>query len=70
MVEALEKLSGKKRQAKLDAIRAACQDYIGGPLKQQLGEILRESLARAGLDPSAGRIRRQSGRSERFGRPL
>jgi hypothetical protein len=29
-VEALEKLSGKKRQAKLDAIRAACREYIGG----------------------------------------
>lgn len=55
-VEALEKLSGKKRQAKLDAIRSACQDYIGGPLKQQLGEILRGSLAGAGLDPTAGRI--------------
>src|ERR1700726_4962264 len=30
-VEELEGLSGKKRTARLDAIRAACQKYIRGP---------------------------------------
>jgi hypothetical protein len=30
-VEELEALSGKKRAARLDAIKAACQDYINGP---------------------------------------
>jgi len=31
-VEELEGLSGKKRTARLDSIRAACQEYISGPL--------------------------------------
>jgi hypothetical protein len=55
-VETLEALSGKKRQARLDAIRAACQAYITGPLKDQLGEILADLIARAGLNPASGRV--------------
>lgn len=35
----LEALSGKKRRARLDAIRAACQAYIAGTLTGQLIEI-------------------------------
>ena len=35
----LEALSGKKRRARLDAIRAACQAYIAGPLLEQLGKL-------------------------------
>ena len=35
-VEALEQLSGKKRQAQLDAIKEACSAYIVGPLADQL----------------------------------
>lgn len=35
----LEALSGKKRRARLDAIRAACQAYIAGPLLEQLGRL-------------------------------
>lgn len=39
-VEALEEMSGKKRQAKLDAIKTACQAFIGGDLLAQLSETL------------------------------
>ena len=35
----LEALSGKKRRAKLDAIRAACRAYIAGVMTGQLAEI-------------------------------
>src|SRR3546814_41920 len=35
-VEELEKLSRKKREAALDAIRAACEAYIGGSLYNNL----------------------------------
>jgi hypothetical protein len=35
----LEALSGKKRRARLDAIRAACQTYIGGTLIEQFGHL-------------------------------
>ena len=33
----LDALSGKQRRIRLDAIRAACQSYINGPLIEQLG---------------------------------
>ena len=35
-VEELEALSGKKRRARLDAIKAACQAFIAGPLLRDL----------------------------------
>jgi hypothetical protein len=35
----LEAMSGKKRRVRLDAIRAACQTYINGPLTEQFGEV-------------------------------
>jgi hypothetical protein len=35
-IEDMEKLSGKKRRAKLDAIRDACRDWVGGPLRESL----------------------------------
>ncbi len=35
----LDALSGKKRRARLDAIRGACQAYIAGPLTQQLTQL-------------------------------
>ncbi|WP_255308801.1 nucleotidyl transferase AbiEii/AbiGii toxin family protein [Sphingobium fuliginis] len=43
-VEALEAMSGKKRQAKLDAIKAACQAFIGGDLLVQLTETLANAV--------------------------
>lgn len=35
----LDGLSGKKRRARLDAIRDACQSYIAGPLTTQFTEV-------------------------------
>ena len=49
-VEMLEALSGKKRQAKLDAIKQACQHYIGGAFMEQLSAYFRDTLARAQID--------------------
>jgi hypothetical protein len=38
-VEELEALSGKKRRARLEEIRDACQQYLAGPLREQLAGI-------------------------------
>lgn len=48
-VEELASLSRRKRDAALDAIRAACEDYINGELLQQLGAIAAEVAGRTGL---------------------
>ena len=56
-VEALEEMSGKKRQAKLDAIKAACQAFIGRDLLGQLSAPLTSAVgegkagAKVELDP-------------------
>ena len=52
-VEELQALSGKKRNAALDAIKAACEAYIGGPLLTQLSAIAAEASQRAGLPADA-----------------
>jgi hypothetical protein len=49
MIEELESLSGKKRRARLDAIRTACQGHISGQMLQALSLILRETLLAAGI---------------------
>jgi Nucleotidyl transferase AbiEii toxin, Type IV TA system len=41
-VEDLEALTGKKRKAKLDAIRDACQVWVAGPLREGVGARLAE----------------------------
>ena len=46
-VETLEAMSGKKRQAKLDAIKQACQGYIGGAFMEQLSTYFRDTLERS-----------------------
>ncbi len=51
----LEALSGKKRKAKLDAIRAACQAYIADDLQAELGRIIAAEFSAAGA--SADRVR-------------
>jgi Nucleotidyl transferase AbiEii toxin, Type IV TA system len=48
--------SGKKRRARLDAIRDACRDFINGQLRDALTAILSDRLAMAGLDPNAARV--------------
>jgi hypothetical protein len=50
------KRSGKKRAARLDAIREACQNYINGPLLEQLSGLLRGLLETAKQAPELGRI--------------
>jgi hypothetical protein len=55
-VEALEALSGKKRNNRLEAIRAACQEYIQGPLLEQLRALLRQTLQTANLKADRARI--------------
>jgi Nucleotidyl transferase AbiEii toxin, Type IV TA system len=55
-VEELEALSGKKRAGRLDAIREACQNYINGPLLEQLSGLLRELLETAKQAPELGRV--------------
>jgi hypothetical protein len=55
-VEELEGLSGKKRTARLDSIRAACQEYIRGPLQEQMQTLLRRALEAAKLPGKAGRV--------------
>ncbi len=52
-VEELEALSGKKRTARLDGIREACQEYVNGSLLEQLSGLLRRLLETAG-DRQAG----------------
>ena len=52
----LEALSGKKRKARLDAIRDACQAYIAGPMREALTQILSDRLTAAGFDPNGARI--------------
>jgi hypothetical protein len=39
-VEELEALSGKRRRAKLDAIRDACRAYITGPLRETISDLV------------------------------
>lgn len=55
-VEELEGLSGKKRAARLDAIRGACQEYIRGPLQEQIQTLLRRALEAAKLPANSGRV--------------
>jgi hypothetical protein len=47
--EALEQLSGKKRKAKLDAIKTACQGFIAESLQTQLLALFDETMDRANI---------------------
>lgn len=55
-IEDLSAVSGKKRRARLDAIKAACQNYVNGPLRSKLTTILSDRLQAAGVVASAARI--------------
>jgi hypothetical protein len=55
-IEELDALSGKKRRARLEAIKDACQTYINGPLRAELTAILQKQLRAAGLDAGAARV--------------
>jgi hypothetical protein len=49
-IEELESLSGKKRHAKLDAIKSACREYIQETLLGQFGDVVRSALTEAGIE--------------------
>jgi hypothetical protein len=53
-VEELEALSGKKRAARLDGIKAACRAHIHGRLLEQLTRIAEQTMREAG---SPGELR-------------
>ena len=55
-VEELEGLSGKKRTARLDSIRGACQEYIRGALQEQMQTLLRRALETTKLPANSGRV--------------
>lgn len=55
-IDDLEALSGKKRQARLDSIKASCQRYIAGPLRDHLGVVIEDMLRAAGVEPNRGRL--------------
>ncbi len=55
-VEALEGLSQKKRNARLDAIKAACQQHINGPMLERLSQLLQQSLKAARLNADRARV--------------
>jgi hypothetical protein len=56
--EELEAMSGKKRNARLEAIKAACQQYILGPMLEQLSVLLQETLNAANMNPDRARVER------------
>lgn len=67
-IEDLEKLSGKKRNARLEEIKDACKVYINGPLHAELTLIFEARLKAAGL--AATEIRVTSDDSDPDGQTL
>lgn len=55
-IEELNSLSGKKRRARLDAIKDACQAYINGSLRAELTAILKARLDATGLGDRGARV--------------
>ena len=55
-VEELEGLAARNAAQRLDAIREACQNYINGPLLEQLSRLLRGLLETAKQAPELGRV--------------
>jgi hypothetical protein len=55
-VEELEELTGNKRRARLDGIKAASQAYVNEPMRIQITAHLGEALQAAGLQPTAARV--------------
>ena len=52
----LEELSGKKRRARLDAIKSACQEFIRGDLYSRLDKLIEETMRETGNDPVQTRL--------------
>ena len=55
-VEELEAMTRKKRGARLDAIKAACQAYIAGEMRAGLADIIGSLVRNAGLTDSRFRV--------------
>lgn len=55
-VAELEALSGKKRQARLDAIRRACQSYVNAELLSGMHDLITRQVAAAGIPETSLRI--------------
>lgn len=55
-IKALEAMSGKRRQAKLNAIREACQKFIGGDLLAQISGTLTEMIAATGAEARDAKV--------------
>jgi hypothetical protein len=55
-LQQLEALTKNKRRQTLDAIKIACQAYINGKLRVELGALAKETMETAGKDPSTLRI--------------
>ena len=49
-------MSRKKREARLDAIKDACRDYIQQTLANQFTEIAHEALPQSNIQPNAPTI--------------
>ena len=52
----LEVLSGKKRRAKLDAIKSACQEFIQGDFSSRLSKLIEITMGEAQLDATKARL--------------
>lgn len=52
-VSELENMSRKKREARLDAIKDACREYIQQTLAKQFTDIAQETLAHSNIEPNA-----------------
>lgn len=52
----LAALSRKKREAALEAIKAACGAHINGPMMERLAQICADTCARTGLEPQSIRV--------------
>lgn len=59
----LDGLSGKRRRARLDAIRDACQSYVAGPLTAQFTEVAAAAIP-------AGRFRLEADADDKDGQTL
>jgi len=55
-VEDLEALSGKKRRARLDAIKEACQAFFAGPLLRELTAVVTHTMKAAGVNGDRYRV--------------
>lgn len=55
-VEELQALSRKKREGTLDAIKAACEVYINGPLLTEMAGIIEATAGRTGMSTGSFRV--------------